>query len=75
MNPLLIIHSVAKLIAELLEGTARPEDAARTLIDTAIATGVPENVLASYLTAAGRKRAELAADVTQAAKLARKGSE
>jgi hypothetical protein len=72
MNPGIIISAIVRIITKLVGGNTDPREVARDILDAAIATGVAENELASYLTANAQRRAEIVADIAQAAKLARR---
>lgn len=69
MSPVAIATAVASIIVDLVADRLTPAQTARRLVDTALATGVPENELASYLTAAARERQEMAFRAAKAAKL------
>jgi hypothetical protein len=73
MNPLILVTRIIRLAADLVEGKAAAADTARRLLDAALDTGLPETVLASYLTEAARQRQEVAFEVSKRAKLAKKG--
>jgi hypothetical protein len=67
-----MITAIAKLLAvlaETLAGRRSDEEAARAMLDAAFDSGVPHSLLAEHLTARARDRAELAADIAEAAKL------
>jgi hypothetical protein len=72
VNPALIIGSVAGLIIDLVADRLTPDATARRLVDAALATGLAENILASYLTEGARIRQEMAFQAAKAAKLAGK---
>lgn len=72
MNAVKIAKFVAGIIADLLTEQPSPKTIAERLLDAAVATGHPENELASYLTKAAVQRQELLFQAAKAAKLAGK---
>lgn len=60
-----ILSALLRLIGDALEGRKSDEDVARELVAAAFASGVPAALLLDHLTALGRDRAELAADIAQ----------
>jgi hypothetical protein len=70
MNPIDLARQVALLVAELLGTRMSAEAVAKRLLQAALATGIPENVLASYLTEGAKQRQEMLFQAAKAKKLA-----
>ena len=66
-----ILSAVLRLISDALAGRKSDEEVAKELISAAFESGVPASVLMGHLTALGRERAELAADIAQFIKTSR----
>lgn len=64
-----IIKLAAGVIYDLLHGEATPESIADALLEAAVATGLPSNVLAQFLSEKGKIEAEFAADELMRKKL------
>ena len=63
-----LISAIIELVGDAVAGKKTEEEVAKTLIDTAFASGVPSSILAQHLTAKAAANAELAADLYQWAK-------
>jgi hypothetical protein len=70
MNPIDLARQVALLVAELLGQRMEPAVVAKRLLNAALATGLPETMLASFLTEAARARQEALFELAKARKLA-----
>lgn len=66
----LIVEALLALLRKAFEGETE-EEIAKGLVDAAFESGVPAAVLLQHLTAKGRARAELAADIAQHLKTGR----
>jgi hypothetical protein len=65
-----VAKAAAGLVVDLLAEKLTPDQTARRLVDAALATGLPEHILASYLTEGARLRQEAFFEARKAAKLA-----
>jgi hypothetical protein len=72
VNPLDIARFLISLVSDLLSRPPSPEFVAKRLAEAALATGLAENVLASYLTEAARARQEALFEAAKQRKLAGK---
>jgi hypothetical protein len=66
----MLVAGLLELVKDVGAGLLSPGAFARRLLDLVEATGIAPALLAEYLTADGIRRAELAADIAEEAKLA-----
>ena len=66
----LLVAGLLELVKDAGTGTLTVTSFAKRLLELAAKTGIAPMLLAEYLTADGIRRAELAADIAQEAKMA-----